>query len=163
MTETPKPKGLSKGCLIGIIVALVLIVIVVGGIIYIWKNQDDLVKYSIANVVNESKTQLAAVPEPYLDTVIFNHVADEFLAKLEKDTLNLQAGKGASMVLVIQEMGMSPKFDSTTITSLFHGMIEMYPELNEYVEGAIGSMEMDASDMIDSMNVDSMMNEASGN
>lgn len=163
MTEAQKPKGMSKGCLIGIIVVVVLIIIAIAGILYIRSNMDSLSKYSMLNAVNTAKEQLAAVPEPYIDTVIFNRVADEFKVKLENDTLDIEAGDGAPMLIAIQSMGLTPKFDSTTIPQIFNAMLEMYPELNEYVEGAIGEMEMDASEMIDSMNVDSMMNEASGN
>lgn len=166
MTEPNKPKGMSKGCLIGIIIAVVLIIIIFIGIFYIMKNKSELAKYSIASVVSEAKVQLANVPEPYIDTVIFNRVVDAFTEKLKYDTLDIEAGEGAPMLVAIQSMGMSPKYDSATFVTLFDSMIKMYPELEDVAEQtAITRMEEAeeaASIMIDSMNVDSMMQESDG-
>ncbi|MBN1212747.1 MAG: hypothetical protein JXA92_09240, partial [candidate division Zixibacteria bacterium] len=76
--EGNQKKGMSKGCLVGIIVAaVILVIIIIAGITcYVYK--DDLAKMGVVTVINGFKTNLVENPVEGVDTTQFNAMADAF-------------------------------------------------------------------------------------
>ncbi len=134
MEEAPK-KGMSKGCLAGLIVGIGLVVIVVslGASCYVcpgwWAN------LGVATTVGSVKVDLAENPVEGVDTVQFNSVADAFLAKfdsVEVDFVKYQA--------VVETVGLAMREEERTaesIEAITDAMIDYFPELEELMPATV--------------------------
>jgi len=154
--ETTQKKGMSKGCMVALIVAgvLIVLVIILAALAYVYK--DDLVKFGTTSTVNAIKKSLAENPADGVDTVRFNAVADQFMAKLgdaEIDPVEFQ-----TFFQELQGAGSDQQFDSSEVESLIQGMVGMFPELNDLPQMSSGMMDMpmdsmpeDSTEYIDSM------------
>ncbi|MCD6249332.1 MAG: hypothetical protein J7J98_03230 [candidate division Zixibacteria bacterium] len=130
MMENTQSKGMSKGCLIGLIVGGILVVIIAIGLTTCWIYKDDLVKMGGATLVNGLKAELATNEYESVDTVQFNAIADAFLQAQDQDTLFDLEG----YMLFMQSLQgvMSNKvFDEDEIPVIIDAFIEYYPELEE--------------------------------
>jgi len=128
--ENTQSKGMSKGCLIGLIVGGILVVIIAIGLTTCWIYKDDLVKMGGATLVNGLKAELATNEYESVDTVQFNAIADAFLQAQDQDTLFDLEG----YMLFMQSLQgvMSNKvFDEDEIPVIIDAFIEYYPELEE--------------------------------
>ena len=131
MTEVTQKKGMSKGCLIALIAAVILVIVIIIGGWLIVNYKDDIAKYVIIKSVNSAKVELAAMEEPYVDTVIFNSISDSFIVKFEVDTIDIEEGGGIKILSVVQDYASNKKLDSSLAIGLLDGMITLYPDLAE--------------------------------
>ena len=125
----PKSTGLSKGCLIGLIIAgsFLFLVIVTGITCYAYR--DDLAKWAATFTVDGLKGEAARNPE-IVDTVRFNAFVDGFASRVKADTLNKQ--KYADFMFAIQPLPKwieDKKFDSSEIGILSDALIAYFPDL----------------------------------
>jgi len=91
MENTQPKKGMSKGCLIGLIIVGVIVVIIIVGGVVCWVYKEDLAKMGAVTVVSQMKTQLAHDAPDGVDTTSFNALADGFIERLNEDEeLNLE-------------------------------------------------------------------------
>ncbi|MFQ6007500.1 MAG: hypothetical protein ACE5K8_00965 [Candidatus Zixiibacteriota bacterium] len=129
MAEEVQKKGLSKGCLIVLIVvgALVLLLVVVGIVRYVKK--DDFARYGAATLVNTVKSELQENPVEGVDTVQVNAVADAFLEKLNQAELDYN--KYGRFMQSIQSIPSDEKVDSAEAEAFIQAMIEYFPELEQ--------------------------------
>jgi hypothetical protein len=124
-----KTGGLSKGCLIGIIIAssLLFLLIVSGVTCYVYRN--DLAKWAASFSVNGLKDEAARHPE-IVDTTRFNAFVDTFVVRLKTDSLDRAAY--ANFMLALQPLPKwveDHKLDSNEIKLISDAMIEYFPDL----------------------------------
>jgi len=124
-----KSGGLSKGCLIGIIIAssLLFLLIVSGITCYVYRT--DLAKWAASFSVNGLKSEVIRHPE-IVDTTRFNAFVDAFVVRLKADSLNKEAY--ANFMLALQPMPKwveDHKLDSNEIRLISDAMIVYFPDL----------------------------------
>jgi len=129
MTETTQKKGLSKGCLIGLIVAAVLLVMVIVAVIVIYIYREDLSKFAGTAVITQIQQQVAKDPPPGLDATAFNTVCSEFSAKVEADSIDAEAY--AAFLGKVRTIPMDNKVDSAEAMIFLDAVFEYYPELED--------------------------------
>jgi len=130
MDTTPK-KGMSKGCLIALIVALAVVVLLIAIVVLIHVYREDLAKVGAGATVIEVKKVLAQNPPEGIDTVRFNALADAFAEKIKLDT----TAEFESLGLFVQQMTKSvsdKKLDKQEVDAAATAMIAAYPDLRQY-------------------------------
>lgn len=142
MPGSPKKKGMSKGCLISLIVAGVILVIIIALMVTCYLKQEELAKSLTSYSVNQMKSLLAETPPQGIDTAQFNAVADNFIQKLETDSLDMTKFQG--FIQVMQDIPGDQKIDSAEAFNLMEAMYGFYPDLRPEPE-----MMMDADTVID--------------
>ncbi len=125
----PEKKGMSKGCLVGLIVGIVLIVLVVGGGLICWYKKDAIMKVGVVTMVNGIRTELQKNPIEGVDTVYVNKIADAFLAKLENDEVSME--KMGALAQSIQMIMQDNAIDADEADDFVRLMVEYYPELGD--------------------------------
>ena len=125
----PEKKGMSKGCMVGLIVGIALIVIVVAGGLVCWQYKDSIVKIGAVTMVEGIRAELNTKPVDGVDSVYVNEVTDAFLAKLDTDSVQIeQIGQFAQTLQFILADEM---VDSDEANQFIERMIDFYPELKE--------------------------------
>jgi hypothetical protein len=124
-------QGMSKGCLIGIIVAAVLVVMVIIAIFAFWYYKDDVVKFGANTVIASIRAEVSNNPPSGVDTTAFFAVCDAFSDRLQSDTLKLQQFEG--FFKEAQTVITDSKVDSAEVERLVESMYEFYPELRDEV------------------------------
>ncbi len=127
--ENAQKKGMSKGCLVGIIIAAVLVVVVIvcAALFYVYR--DDLGKFGAVGLANQVKTQLAENPADGVDTVRVNAVIDAFVAKVNEDESEMLAVLG-SFMQTVQPLTSDEEVDADDVELAMDAMIDVYPELD---------------------------------
>jgi len=130
MDTTPR-KGLSKGCLIGLIAGLVIIVLLIAFFVMVYVFRDSLVKAGATASVSEVKKVLATAPPAEIDTVQFNSLADAYIDKVNLDT----AVEFQPLAVFVQQMTdalKDRKLDREEVMTAAAAMISRYPDLEQY-------------------------------
>jgi hypothetical protein len=129
----PESKGLSKGCLIGLIVlGVVLLLVVIGGVTCYLKRHE-IVKFGVTTVVGSIKQELARNPVSGVDTVAVDGVADAFIKKLNESEPDGQ--KMAALAQSLQAIMSDMKVDSAEASRFVDAMVEYFPELQSPASG----------------------------
>ena len=123
-------KGLSKGCLVALIIGVALAVLVIIGVLAVWYYWDDLMKTSSTQLVNQFKTVVAENPPEGVDTVYVNAVADGFSARLEEDE-EVDLERFGQYLQTMQQLAGEERLDADMIQRGLDAMIDYYPELEE--------------------------------
>jgi hypothetical protein len=124
-----KTRGMSKGCLIGIIIASSLLLLLVVSFITCWVYKEDLAKWAASYSVNELKGEVARNPE-IVDTVKFDAMVDGFVQRLKADSLD--QAKYSNFMLALQALPKwveDKKLDSSEISLISDAMVAYYPDL----------------------------------
>ena len=129
MTEQPKRKGMSKGCLIGLIALAVVIVLVVIAGITCYVKKDEILKFGVVTMVTGVKTQLADNPVEGIDTVAVNAMADAFVEKTNASEMDPE--KMALFGQTVQGLLSDKELDSVEVSEFMKAMVDYYPELEE--------------------------------
>lgn len=153
---TTEKKGMSKGCLVGLIVLGVLIVVIAVLGVVCYMNQDSIMKFGVNTMIAEVKTQLANSPNPAMDTTAFNAIADEFSRKMDAGEVDMQ--KMGSLAQVVQGIIEDKVVDSVEVMAFVDAMVDVYPELGDMVPEL--EMMEHGSGMMDSTMMDSSMMES---
>lgn len=128
--ENAQGKGMSKGCLVALIIAgsLVVVVVILMVTCYIYK--DDLAKMAANTLVNGLKVDLAKNEYPGIDTVQFNSLADAFVDRLEDEKpLNFQTY--SEFMGTLQTVMRDKKFAADEVEVVQDAFVQYYPELKE--------------------------------
>jgi hypothetical protein len=128
--ENAQGKGMSKGCLVALIIAgsLLVVVIILMVTCYIYK--DDLAKMAANTLVNGLKVELAKYEYPDVDTVQFNSLADAFVDRLEEEKpLNFQTY--SEFMGTLQTVMGDKKFAADEVEVVQEAFVQYYPELKE--------------------------------
>jgi hypothetical protein len=134
--ENTQSKGMSKGCLVTLIIAGVLVVVLAILLMLGWVYKDDLARMGGTALVNGLKTDLATHEYESVDTVQFNAIADAFLDSQEQDSiLNLESyGRFMESLQIV--MG-DEVFDEDEVPVIIDAFIEFYPALEELRPGTV--------------------------
>lgn len=149
----PAPKkGMSKGCLVGIIIAVFLVLLVAAFFLIAIFYKTEIVKFGTSMSLNSSKQMLAESDVSGIDTVAYNKIIDEFNMKLEADTMELDEVSDSirfvdiSNVFSLTQFVMEDKtIDSAEVEKLILALVNKYPDL---VPESPDSLELE---MIDSL------------
>lgn len=146
MNQTAEKKGMSKGCLVGLIVGGVLLVIVILGVALTCVYKDDLLKMAAGEQIGQVKRTLVQDPVPGMDTVAFNAAADSFIIRMQHDSLDYDAY--ALFFKRIRELS-ADTLDSTKVVEIVEAMQEYFPDLEvpEVFPGAEESAPMDETEV----------------
>lgn len=129
MTEEVKKQGLSKGCLIGLIVVGILLLIIIIASITCYMKREDIAKFAVTTIISGAKESLASEPVPGVDTTQFNALADAFMQKLDETPLDGE--RYTAFFQKIQSIPVDEKVDSVEVVLLVEAMCEYFPELRE--------------------------------
>lgn len=129
MSEEVKKKGMSKGCLIGLIVGGVLLLMIIIAVVTCYMKKDDLARFAATTVINGAKEMVAKEPIEGVDTVAFNSILDSFVKNLNEAPFDGE--KYAVFFQKIQTIPADGKVDSVEIKMLYNAIIEYFPQLEE--------------------------------
>ena len=129
MTEEVKKKGMSKGCLVGLIIVAVLVVMIIVASVTCYMKRDDLAKFAANTVVNGAKTMLIENPIEGVSTEKFSKLIDAFVQKLNDNELDPE--KYAAFFQKIQTIPTDQKIDAAEIALLQEAIVEYFPELSD--------------------------------
>jgi len=132
MTEQIEKKGMSKGCLIGLIVAGVLLLLVIIGGVTCWMNKDALARYGAVTMVQGVRTMIAANPAEGVDTVSVFAATDAFVEKLKNDE-EVKAENIGMFMQALQPIVTDELVDANETQQFVESMVDMYPDLAELV------------------------------
>jgi len=124
-----KKKGLSKGCLVGLIVVGVLVVMVIIAGVVCYVKKDALLKVSVVSSVTSIQTELMNNAVEGVDTVEVNRVANAFLQKLDETELDQQAY--FPFIQEVQGIVRAEEIDSADARRFIQAMVDYFPELQE--------------------------------
>ncbi len=129
MTEGTAKKGMSKGCLVALIVVAVvlLLVIILGVVCYLEK--DSWARYGASKLITSIKTEVNQNPAEGVDTARFNAVTDGFVAKLDESETKVD--EIAPFLQSTQAMFADQTVDSLETEQLLQLMIDLFPELEQ--------------------------------
>ena len=139
---------MSKGCLVGLIVGLVLLVLVVGAGLVCWYKKDAFLKAGTVTMVNSITAELANNPVEGVDTGLVNQVAAAFITKTEESEVDLQ--QFGQFAQDIQRLMNDKVIDADEADQFIDMMVEYYPELGDLLPPEDEPVE-DTTAVIDSL------------
>ncbi len=139
--EATEKKGMSKGCMVGMIIAGVLLLIVIIGFTMCYIYKDDLVKMGGTTVINQIKTIVAEDTPDGVDTVQFNNMLDQFIIKADADSNSVV--QYTMFIQGVQMMVGDEKISADEVKQIEAVVAQLYPELAPPAEA------VDPSDAID--------------
>lgn len=130
MEQLPPRKGMSKGCLIALIVAgvLLLLMIIIFGLIC--ANRDKIVQAGTKYVVQQMKVQVVKQNIVGLDTAQFNQLVDSFVARVDKAPLT--EAQSLQISNDLRAFSSSKPVDAAAVSAIIDMMIKCYPDLEKY-------------------------------
>jgi hypothetical protein len=129
MENAPK-KGMSKGCLVALIVAGALVVVAIIFMVTCYIYKDDVAKMTANTLVSGLKVELAKHDYPDIDTVQFNSIADAFVERLDEEKpLDFQT---YSMFMgTLQAVMGDNKFGADEVADVQEAFVLYFPELED--------------------------------
>ena len=126
--QEPK-KGMSKGCMVTLIVVAVLVVMVIVAGLVCYAKRDELAKAGVNITVSQMQSELMANPVEGIDTVVVNRIADGFVAKVNE--AEFDAGEFAFFFQTIQTIMADRVIDAEEAQQFMETMVTTYPDLEE--------------------------------
>ena len=126
--ETAQKKGMSKGCLVALIVVGALIVIMLLGMATCWYYRNDLMKFAGTAAINQVKARVAEAPPEGIDTVQFNALVDAFVAKVN-DQKDIDMQEYSQVLQTAQYVAGEKELDSALVKRLENSLATYLPEL----------------------------------
>ncbi len=134
MNGNVQKKGMSKGCLVAlIVVGALLLIFIIAGITCYFK-REDIAKYGTTVLITQIKQKISEQPIEGVDTVQFNAVADAFVTKLKETKLDYQ--KFGPLMQVLQQFQSDMSVDSADVAALLEEMVKYSPDLEHYLAPA---------------------------
>lgn len=132
MNDQVQKKGMSKGCLVALIIVGVLIIAVVVGGIVCYANRDKLVKFGAVTIIEQVKQHVATDPQPGVDTVAVNAVADGLKDHIQQqETLDME---GLGMLMQdLQPYASDVKIDSIDASRFIDAAVKYLPSLADRI------------------------------
>lgn len=133
MVEQVEKKRMSKGCLVGLIVAGALLLLVIIGGITCWMNRGELVRYGAVTMVQSVKTMTATNSAEGVDTVMVFAVMDAFVNKLQNDD-EVKVDEIGKFMQALQPIVADEKINDDEAKQFISLMVEIYPDLAVEIE-----------------------------
>lgn len=135
MSETVGPpqarQGMSKGCLISMIVVGIIIVLIIAAGLVCYIYREDIVKAGTVTTLNAIKGQVDKEPPPGVDTAQFNAMTQDFITRLNADTAKVDMMKFQALMTTIRTVMDDKMVDSAEVKTLEMAMFRYYPELGD--------------------------------
>lgn len=129
-------KGMSKGCMVALIVVGVLLILVIAASVVCYIKRDDIFRGGLTMGVNQVRAKIVKDAPAGVDTVWVANVAEAFNAEIQNRSLeDLQADPVAMQQLgeMMQARASDDAIDSTEAVNFVRAMIEVFPEeLGQY-------------------------------
>jgi hypothetical protein len=132
MEQQPR-KGLSKGCLIALIVAGALLVLFIALSAYVCSNQDSLVRWLTKSGFAQVKVKISKNPPQGVDTTRFYALCDTFVARIYRDSIS--AARQQEFLPVLQKVAADDKFEASEIGAMTDAIVKYYPDLEPMSRG----------------------------
>ena len=135
-----KKKGMSKGCMIALIVVGVIAVLVIAAGVVCYVKKDALMKVGVVTMVNSIQKELVDNPVEGVDTVQVNRVSEIFVQKLNEEELDMQ--RYGVFAQEIQGIMSDQVIEAAEAERFVQAMIDYFPELGELIttEEAVDSI-----------------------
>jgi len=130
MTAQEGSKGMSKGCLVALIVLAVVILLVVIAIVTCYYKKDDVIRYGATTVVEKVKETMTAAPQEGVDTTVVNAVADKFIEQIKSEK-KLDMQKIGALIQSLQSIPGDKKVDSDEARQFINALTDFYPDLKD--------------------------------
>ncbi|MCB2202092.1 hypothetical protein KQH51_04610 [bacterium] len=141
-------KGMSKGCMVALVVAGAILVLIIASVVVCYIYMDDLAKTTMNNYVPRVKTLVAEQPPAGLDTAQFNALTDEFLGRFNADSLSAQ--QYGHVVMQFTEALKDEQITGIEADSIQSAILMLYPDLADIVEPTMDDM-MDVDSTADAL------------
>ena len=130
MTDQPQKKGMSKGCLVALIVVGILVIMVAVAGITCWMKKDDLVKYGVTKLVGGIAQMAEADPQPGVDPQHLKDFADAFEQRVNKaDSIDFE--KFGLLAQQLQPIAQDEKIDSAEARELYEAVFDIFPDMRD--------------------------------
>ena len=143
MTEQIERKGMSKGCLVALIIVGVLVVLIAIAGVTCYMNRDALARYGAVTMISGIKTIMAENPADGVDTVVVFAVTDAFIEKLQADE-EIPTEEVALFMQSLQPIVSDEKIDADEAVEYIELMVSLYPELADLVPETQGIVPTDS-------------------
>jgi hypothetical protein len=126
MEQVPK-RGMSKGCMIALIIGIVLLVIVIALGITCYLKRDAVIKWGTQSALTMVKAEVAKAPVPGVNSEHFGVIVDSFLTRIAAEPLNYE--KYQLFVPVMQKIGADKQIDKDEVSQLIDAVVTYFPDL----------------------------------
>jgi len=134
MEQVPK-KGMSKGCMVALIIGIVLLVIVIALGITCYVYKDSVIKWGTQSALTMVKAEIAKTPVPGVNSEKFGVIVDSFLTRVAADTLDYK--KYQLFVPVMQKVGADKQIDKDEVSQLVDAIMTYFPDLEPLRAGIV--------------------------
>ncbi|MBU8933078.1 MAG: hypothetical protein KOO62_03635 [candidate division Zixibacteria bacterium] len=132
MTEQVERKGMSKGCLVALIIAGVLVVLVAIAGVTCYMNRDALARYGAVTMISGVRTMIAENPADGVDTIAVFAVTDAFIEKLQADE-EIATEEVGLFMQSLQPLVSDENIDADEVDEYIEMLVGLYPELGDMV------------------------------
>jgi hypothetical protein len=129
MEQPIERKGMSKGCLVALIVAGAIVLIIIAGVTFICVNRDKVMQAVTKIGMNQIKTEVGRQNFVGLDTARFNALVDSFVTHLKTEPLS---DSDFAKLSVLQQVTADRKIDSRDVSKIMDMIVACYPNLAAY-------------------------------
>ena len=127
MTEEKKG-GMSKGCVVGLIVVGVIALIVILGGVVCWVYKDDIMRMPAKAAVTSMNEYLTDHEVEGVDPQVFKTVSDDFLVRLQEEE-PMRYDEYGQFIQEIQALASQQEFTADDYELMLNAMVDYYPEL----------------------------------
>ncbi len=128
--EAQSKKGMSKGCMVGLIVGGVLVLLVIVAGVTCYMKKDDLFKFGAVAIVEQIKQSALNNPQSGVDAEMLESLSDKF-AELLNNADSVDYDQVGLFVQTIQNLAADEVVDSVEAKQFMGAMIALFPELGE--------------------------------
>ena len=147
--EDQSKKGMSKGCMVGLIVGGVLILLVIIAGVTCYMKKDALFKFGAVAITEQIRTSAVENPQPGVDTETLSALTDQFAEQLNKaDSVDFE--QVGIFVQTVQSIPGDDIVDSIEAKQFIGAMIALIPELGDSYWDDEQS-EVDSSEVVDTV------------
>ena len=128
--ENAPAKGMSKGCLVLLIVGGIILVLAILGAVGCWIYREDLAKLGTSTLIDGLKTELATANYEGIDTVQFNAMADACKDKMNAET-PFDWDRFQVFMGTLQAVMDDKEFTAEEVPVIEQAFVSYFPDLEE--------------------------------
>lgn len=126
MEQVVEERGMSKGCVVGLIVAGVILVLIIAFAVTCWIYKDDAMRFGLRTMLSGAKTELAKDSHG-MDTVSINQFFDTFAERL--DSVKIDDPRTQDLFQTLSQVASDGKLDEEETTKMMEAMANYYPDM----------------------------------
>ncbi len=130
MEAEVKERGMSKGCVVGLIVAGVILVLIIAFAVTCWIYRDDAMHFALNTMLNGAKTELTK--ESYgMDTVAVNKFIDTFAERI--DSVKIDDPATQDLFQTLSQVASDGKLEEAELQKMMEAMANYYPDMRPLI------------------------------